>query len=142
MSGNKDLIQRNLIDHSQLFFAERCAGGCFYIVQDLLGLGSTDEDAGHFLVVEKPAKSHVGKLLPALCSKVVQLADLIQAVFIQSALFEESSICADTAVFRDSVKITVRELALGKRAEGDQALVQPACCFFQAIFSTVLSKME
>ena len=40
------LIQRNLIDQFQFFFCKRCAGSCFYIVQNLQWLGRADQDTG------------------------------------------------------------------------------------------------
>ena len=123
------LIQRNLIDQFQFFFSKRYTESCFYIVEDLLWLGCADQNAGNFFVLKQPAKSHVCKLFTTLCSQIIEFTNLIQSVFIQSAFFKESSVCTDTTVFWDSVKITVCQLSLCKWAECDQTFLKFTGCF-------------
>ena len=128
------LIQRNLIDQFQFFFSKWCAGSCFYIVQDLLWLGCADQDTGDFFVPEEPAKGHICKLFATLCSQIIEFTDLIQSVFIQSAFFKESSVCTDTTVFWNSVKIAVCQLSLCKWTECDQTFLKFTGCFLETIF--------
>lgn len=80
-------------------------------------------------MLKQPAKSHVCKLFTTLCSQIIEFTNLIQSVFIQSAFFKESSVCTDTTVFWDSVKITVCQLSLCKWAECDQTFLKFTGCF-------------
>ena len=85
-------------------------------------------------MLEQPAKCHISQLLSTLGCQIVQSSDLIQTLRRQHTFLKESSVFADTAVLRDPVQVTVCQLSLSKRAEGDQTFFQNAGSSLKPVF--------
>ena len=132
---------RKRVDLCQFFRCECRVFQCLDVVEDLCGLGRADQHRRHCAIFEDPCERHLGEGLTPSLRDLVEPSDALDLLRRQAALLEESAVCANAAVLRNSIEIAVRQDALRKRRKADDAFAEPGSCLFEPIFSTVRSKI-